>query len=79
MKVYLETRLTPEITVYDTENKPAGSGIDWKKLFSPAVTITDDMGNVLFNYGTRSDNLFPLVAIGCVLALIGAIYLIRKI
>jgi hypothetical protein len=72
MKVFVETKITPIMTVYDSSAPATQGGIGKaiRSALSPVVAVTDDDGNVLYQSGDFYPSLFPYVAIGVALLLI---------
>ncbi len=79
MKVLVQTKLTPAITIYDSSARddPNGSAIKKAatKFLDPVVAVTDDRGNVLYKSGDFYQSYFPVIA-GAVL--IGVAYIILR-
>ena len=64
MKVYLQTRLTPMMAVYDSEAEPSEIGTAIRGFLSPYIVLTDNEGYILYDYGEKTESLFPLLIIG---------------
>ena len=71
-KMYVKTRLTPKIKVYDSlDNSPSAMGDTVKSLLQPEVWITDANDNTLYKYGaTDTENIFPYLVLGVVAIII---------
>lgn len=59
MKVLVQTRLTPILTIYDTEAQSAGGGsLSYnavRTVLKPVIAVTTDDGSVLY----KTENFYP--------------------
>lgn len=85
MKVYVQTSLTPQMKVYDT-NAPATSedtGIvkSFRKFLNPVVQVQDDSGGILYKSGDFYEPVVFYVIMGIlgVAAGYGLVKLIKKV
>jgi hypothetical protein len=77
MRVVVETKLTPAMTIYDSTVQATGKG-GVMKFLDPVVAVTDDNGNVLYQSGEFYESLFPYVAAGAGIAAGIILYLIFR-
>ncbi len=81
MKVLVQTKITPRLTVYDSKapKSPTGNAIKDAALrfFDPVIAVTDDRGNVLYQTGDFYESRFPLIAGG--IALVGLLFILRRV
>lgn len=64
-KVYLKTKLTPTLKIYDSSESSENSII--KNWLNPEITITDLNDKIIYKYGTsNNDNLFPYIIMGII-------------
>ena len=79
MKVTVQTRLSPPVTVYDGSEESSGAGKAIKDFLSPVITVTDDQGNMIYQMGeSYESSWFPLIGIG-VAGFLVAILIIRRL
>lgn len=68
MKIYLQTTLSPIITVYDSAVPAMESKTDWKGLVKrflrPVVVATQDNGRVIYQTGAFYRPVWPWLLIG---------------
>lgn len=77
MKVYLTTRFTPRVAIYDsTDTTPAS--VDWKKWIAPYIEVNDNSDSEITHVGEPVESLFPFVVAGLVGMMLMLIYLIRR-
>lgn len=75
MKVFLQTRLTPPVMIYDTE-APEGYGKAVLKLLKPVVAVTDGRGNVYYKTGEFYPSVWPYIKYGAMI--LAGYFIIRR-
>lgn len=74
MKAYLDTSITGEVKVYDSEQTEPGL---ISRILAPVIIIRDDNGNELFTYGEPSAGINIGAVLVFLLALVLAFKMIR--
>ena len=73
MKVVMQTRITPVMTVYDSETPesgPSGNSSSVQSLLDllkPVIQLQDDQGQPILKTGEFYPSLFPLIVLFAVL------------
>lgn len=74
MKVIFQTKITPEMTVYDS-SAPSGIGKTIMNLLDPVFAVQDDSGNTIYQSGEFYESYFPYIA---ALAIAGVAYMVFR-